>query len=79
MQHRTFSRLARGGLAGDLVGLRGSRACFDDLRRVLGPTPTFLQGWPIAWGLSWLIAFPVLLLAMPAARRLTAMLVAPAG
>ncbi len=47
--------------------------------RVLGPTPAFLQGWPVAWGLSWLIAFPVLLLALPVARRLTAMLVAPAG
>ncbi len=44
--------------------------------RVLGPTPAFLQSWPGAWGLSWLIAFPVLLLALPAARRLTALLVA---
>lgn len=47
--------------------------------RVLGPTPAFLQSWPSAWGLSWLIAFPVLLLALPVARRLTGMLVAPAG
>lgn len=47
--------------------------------RVLGPTPAFLQSWPSAWGLSWLIAFPVLLLALPLARRLSAMLVAPAG
>lgn len=46
---------------------------------MLGATPAFLQGWPVAWGLSWLIAFPVLLLALPAARKLTAMLVAPAG
>lgn len=47
--------------------------------RVLGPTPAFLQSWPSAWGLSWLIAFPVLLLALPLARKLTAALVAPAG
>lgn len=47
--------------------------------RVLGPTPAFLQSWPSVWGLSWLIAFPVLLLALPLARRLSAMLVAPAG
>lgn len=47
--------------------------------RVLGPTPAFLQSWPGAWGLSWLIAFPVLLLALPVARKLTGMLVAPAG
>lgn len=47
--------------------------------RVLGPTPAFLQGWPGAWALSWLIAFPVLLLALPMTRKLTAMLVTPAG
>lgn len=47
--------------------------------RVLGPTPAFLQSWPGAWGLSWLIAFPVLLLVLPVVRRLTALLVAPAG
>ncbi len=47
--------------------------------RVLGPTPAFLQSWPSAWGLSWLIAFPVLLLALPLARKLTGALVAPAG
>jgi hypothetical protein len=47
--------------------------------RVLGPTPAFLQGWPSAWGLSWLIAFPVLLLALPLARKLTAMLVTSVG
>jgi len=47
--------------------------------RLLGPTAAFLQNWPIAWGLTWPIAFPVLLLALPMARRLTAMLVAPAG
>lgn len=47
--------------------------------RVLGPTPAVLQSWPGAWGLSWLVAFPVLLLALPVARKLTAMLVAPTG
>lgn len=47
--------------------------------RVLGPTQAFLEGWPGAWALSWLIAFPVLLLVLPVVRKLTAMLVAPAG
>jgi hypothetical protein len=47
--------------------------------RLLGPTQAFLQNWPGAWGLSWLIAFPVLLAVLPVARRLTALLVAPAG
>ena len=35
----------------------------------------FLQIWPGAWALSWLIAFPVLLLVLPVVRRLTALLV----
>ncbi len=47
--------------------------------RVLGPTPAFLQSWPSSWALSWLVAFPVLLLALPVVRWLTALLVAPAG
>jgi hypothetical protein len=31
-----------------------------------------------AWGLSWLIAFPVLLLILPLVRRIVAALVEPA-
>lgn len=43
----------------------------------IGPVPGFLDKWLAAWGVSWLIAFPVLLFALPLVRRLTAMLVEP--
>ena len=46
--------------------------------RALGPGPQFLSEWPGAWGLSWLVAFPVLLLVLPLVRRIVAWLVAPA-
>lgn len=32
--------------------------------------------WLNAWGLSWVVAFPTLLVALPIVRRLTAVLVA---
>ncbi|MGQ5525379.1 DUF2798 domain-containing protein [Chitinimonas sp. PSY-7] len=35
----------------------------------------FLKVWPGSWGISWLIAFPVLLLVLPLVRRLTARVV----
>jgi hypothetical protein len=34
----------------------------------------FLEIWLPSWGLSWIIAFPILLIVLPLARRLTAML-----
>jgi hypothetical protein len=43
----------------------------------IGAGPGFLDKWLAAWGLSWLIAFPVLLFALPLVRRLTALLVEP--
>lgn len=45
--------------------------------RSLGATPEFLSTWPAAWGLSWLVAFPTLLLVLPLVRRIVAMVVAP--
>nr|WP_314366988.1 DUF2798 domain-containing protein [uncultured Acinetobacter sp.] len=33
--------------------------------------------WMSAWGISWLIAFPVLLLVLPVVRKLTILLVQP--
>jgi hypothetical protein len=47
--------------------------------RLLGLSHAFLQSWLASWALSWLIAFPILLLALPLARKLTALVVAPAG
>jgi hypothetical protein len=43
----------------------------------LGATPEFLSTWPVAWGLSWLVAFPTLLIVLPLVRRIVAMVVAP--
>ena len=43
----------------------------------LGPTPDALWHWPRAWGVSWLVAFPTLLLVLPLVRRAVARMVAP--
>lgn len=43
----------------------------------LGPTPAFLVTWPAAWALSWLVAFPTLLVVLPLVRRLVALVVEP--
>ncbi|MGA0562119.1 DUF2798 domain-containing protein [Ancylobacter sp. VNQ12] len=43
--------------------------------RSLGPGPDFLSTWPTAWGLSWLVAFPTLLLVLPLVRRIVGLLV----
>lgn len=40
------------------------------------PDANFLVAWPQSWGLSWLIAFPSLQIALPLARRLVSALVA---
>ncbi len=45
--------------------------------KALGPTAEFLQTWPASWALSWLVAFPTLLLVLPIVRRLVALVVAP--
>ncbi|MNF73949.1 hypothetical protein D3C84_559690 [compost metagenome] len=35
----------------------------------IGWSPQFVTKWLAAWGLSWVIAFPVLLLVLPLVRR----------
>lgn len=45
--------------------------------KALGPTGEMLGVWPASWGLSWLVAFPTLLLVLPIVRRLVALVVAP--
>ncbi|WP_406600807.1 DUF2798 domain-containing protein [Microvirga rosea] len=45
--------------------------------RGVGFTPGFLSLWISAWGLSWLIAFPTLLMMLPIVRRITALIVEP--
>ncbi|AWN50870.1 DUF2798 domain-containing protein [Methylobacterium sp. 17Sr1-1] len=42
-----------------------------------GVTPDLLWHWPRAWGFSWLVAFPTLLLVLPLVRRAVARIVAP--
>src|SRR5690606_21135916 len=46
--------------------------------KATGMPPDLATRWLSAWALSWLVAFPVLLVALPVVRRLTAMLVRPA-
>lgn len=43
--------------------------------RIRGPGRGFLGAWPVNWALSWIIAFPTLLVVLPLVRRLTAALV----
>lgn len=41
----------------------------------IGLAPGLLDLWLRAWGLSWIVAFPVLLIVLPIVRRATAALV----
>jgi hypothetical protein len=43
----------------------------------LGATQAFVATWPTAWALSWLVAFPTLLVLLPLVRRIVALVVAP--
>lgn len=43
--------------------------------RGIGADPNFLRIWLGAWALSWVIAFPTLLVALPIVRRATLALV----
>jgi hypothetical protein len=44
---------------------------FISTLRGIGLAQSFLGIWLSAWGLSWLIAFPTLLVALPLVRRAT--------
>lgn len=41
----------------------------------VGMAPGFVDLWLRAWGLSWIVAFPVLLFVLPLVRRATAAIV----
>lgn len=45
----------------------------------LGLGAAFLSTWPVAWFLSWLVAFPTLLLVLPLVRRIVSLMVEPAA
>lgn len=41
----------------------------------VGATPDFPLAWMGAWGVSWLIAFPALLVVLPIVRRIVGLVV----
>lgn len=41
----------------------------------IGLGPDFALGWPKAWGASWMVAFPTLLLVLPVVRRIVGVIV----
>jgi len=45
--------------------------------RSLGLEQFSIHVWMSAWAISWLIAFPTLLLVLPVVRKITALLVHP--
>jgi hypothetical protein len=51
---------------------------FISVLRSTGFDSRVFELWPSTWLLSWLIAFPVLIVAAPLARRMAAALVQPA-
>ena len=51
---------------------------FISTLKSLGPQPNLPSVWLIAWGLSWLVAFPTLLLVLPMVRRIVGWLCEPA-
>ena len=44
----------------------------------LGLQPSMPGIWMVAWGLSWLVAFPTLLIVLPIVRRIVGVLCEPA-
>lgn len=44
--------------------------------RSIGFTPAFFNVWPVAWAMSWCVAFPTLLVVTPLVNRIVAGLVA---
>lgn len=51
-------------------------SCISTLRS-MGFEHFLIQTWISAWGISWLIAFPVLLLVLPIVRKITMFIVQP--
>ncbi len=45
----------------------------------LGFTAQVLRDWPRAWIMSWIVAYPTILVVLPVVRRLTAMVVDQPG
>lgn len=45
--------------------------------RAVGPVDHFLGLWMSAWGVSWLVALPTLLIVLPLVRKLVGLIVRP--
>ena len=41
----------------------------------LGPTRAFVATGPAAWAMSWIVAFPTLIMVLPLVRRIVALVV----
>lgn len=52
---------------------------FISTLKSLGLGPDLPSTWMMAWGLSWLVAFPTLLLVLPMVRRIVDWLCEPVG
>ncbi|MER8764429.1 MULTISPECIES: DUF2798 domain-containing protein [unclassified Mesorhizobium] len=50
---------------------------FISTLKSFGFQPDMLATWLTAWGLSWLVAFPTLLLVLPAVRRIVGWICEP--
>ncbi|ENW79069.1 hypothetical protein F909_03394 [Acinetobacter sp. ANC 3929] len=51
-------------------------SCISTLRSI-GFEQFSVHTWMSAWGISWIIAFPVLLLVLPIVRKITMLIVQP--
>jgi Protein of unknown function (DUF2798) len=47
--------------------------------RALGFVDGFVAKWMVTWGLSWLVAFPTVLVLLPLVRKIVAMFVEQPG
>jgi hypothetical protein len=45
----------------------------------VGLSDSFVRAWMSAWGVSWLIGFPALLLVLPIVRAVVGLVVEPEG
>lgn len=52
---------------------------FISTLKSLGLQPALPAVWLTAWGLSWLVAFPTLLMVLPVVRRIVGWLCEPAS
>lgn len=60
-----------------LSGLMSSIVSGISTLRVAGLTPAFPAQWGASWLFSWAVAFPVVLIVAPLARKLVAVLTLP--